>query len=156
VTAVAFATVKTICYSGKGKETMSYKIEEIEGIGPSYAKKLAAANIKTTNDMLKLCSTPKGRASVSQAAGVSEHQVLKWTNLADLMRVSGIGSEYSELLEAAGVDTVKELKNRNAENLAAKMKETNATKKLTRTTPSAKTVQKWIASAGKLPGVITY
>ena len=82
--------------------------------------------------------------------------MLKWTNLADLMRVSGIGSEYSELLEAAGVDTVKELRNRNADNLAAKMKETNATRKLTRTTPSAKTVQKWIAGAAKLPGVIKY
>jgi predicted flap endonuclease-1-like 5' DNA nuclease len=140
----------------KGENAMSYNIKEIEGIGPAYAKKLAAANINTTNDILKSCKTPKGRASVSKTAGVSEHQVLKWTNLADLMRVSGIGSEYSELLEAAGVDTVKELKNRNAENLAAKMKETNTKKKLTRTTPGAKTVQKWIVSAAKLPGVITY
>ena len=135
---------------------MSYKIEEIEGIGPSFAKKLSAAKISTTNDLLKFCNTAKGRSAVSKTAGVSEHQVLKWTNLADLMRVSGIGSEYSELLEAAGVDTVKELKNRNAENLAAKMKETNSAKKLTRTTPSAKTVQHWIDYAAKLPGVITY
>ena len=135
---------------------MGYKIEEIEGIGPSYAQKLSAAKIKTTNDLLKLCNTAKGRSEVSKTTGVSEHQVLKWTNLADLMRVSGIGSEYSELLEAAGVDTVKELRNRNAENLAAKMKETHATKKLTRTTPSAKSVQQWIENAAKLPGVITY
>lgn len=135
---------------------MGYKIEEIEGIGPSYAKKLAVAKIKTTNDLLKFCKTPKGRSDVSKTAGVSEHQVLKWTNLADLMRVSGIGSEYSELLEAAGVDTVKELRNRNAVNLATKMKETNAKKKLTRTTPGAKTVQQWIDKAAKLPGVIKY
>ena len=135
---------------------MGYKIEEIEGIGPSFAQKLSVAKIKTTNDLLKFCNTAKGRSEVSRKTGVSEHQVLKWTNLADLMRVSGIGSEYSELLEAAGVDTIKELRNRNAENLAAKMKETNATKKLTRVTPSAKRVQKWIDNASKLPGVITY
>jgi predicted flap endonuclease-1-like 5' DNA nuclease len=135
---------------------MNYKIAEIEGIGPSFAQKLSVAKIKTTNDLLKFCNTPKGRSTVSKTSGVSEHQVLKWTNLADLMRVSGIGSEYSELLEAAGVDTVKELKNRNAENLAVKMKETNAAKKLTRTVPSSKRVQQWIDSAAKLPGIITY
>ena len=135
---------------------MGYKIEEIEGIGPSYAAKLSAAKITTTNDLLKSCATAKGRSAISQTTGVSEHQLLKWTNLADLMRVSGIGSEYSELLEAAGVDTVKELRNRNAENLAAKMQEVNSAKKLTRVTPSAKTVQHWIDSASKLSGIITY
>lgn len=135
---------------------MSYKIEDIEGIGPSYAQKLTTAKINTTNDLLKQCSSPRGRSAVSQSTGVSEHQLLKWTNLADLMRVSGIGSEYSELLEAAGVDTIKELRNRNAASLAARMKEVNAAKKLTRMTPSAKTVQHWINNAAKLPGVIRY
>ncbi len=140
----------------EGDEEMSYKIDEIEGIGPSYAQKLSAAKIRTTNDLLKYCSSAKGRSTVCETSGVSESQLLKWTNLADLMRVSGIGSEYSELLEAAGVDTIKELRNRNADNLAAKMKEVNTSKKLTRMTPSAKTVQHWIDNAGKLSGVITY
>jgi predicted flap endonuclease-1-like 5' DNA nuclease len=140
----------------KETTTMGYKIADIEGIGPSYAGKLAVAKISTTNDLLKLCNSARGRSSVSATTGVSEHQLLKWTNLADLMRVSGIGSEFSELLEAAGVDTIKELRNRNPENLAAKMKEVNAVKKLTRTTPGTKTLQQWIKNAAKLPPVITY
>ena len=135
---------------------MGYNIEDIEGIGPSFAEKLSAAKIATTDDLLDQCKTPQGRESVSQTTGVSSNQLLKWTNLADLMRVSGVGSEYSELLEAAGVDTIKELRNRNAENLAAKMKEVNEAKKLTRMTPSAKVVQDWIDGAGKLPPMITY
>ena len=135
---------------------MGYKIEEIEGIGPAFAEKLSAAKIKTTDHLLEQCCTPQGRESVSVTTGVSANQLLKWTNLADLMRVSGVGSEYSELLEAAGVDTIKELRNRNAENLAAKMKEVNDAKKLTRTTPSASVVQDWIEGANKLPPVITY
>jgi len=135
---------------------MGYKIEEIEGIGPTYAEKLAAAKIATTDDLLEQCKTPEGRDSVSQTTGVSSNQILKWTNLADLMRVSGVSSQYSELLEAAGVDTIKELRNRNAENLASKMKEVNEAKKLTRVTPSAKVVQDWIDNAGTLPPMITY
>ena len=135
---------------------MSYKIVDIEGIGPAYAEKLSMAKIKTTKDLLDVCDSAKGRASVSQKTGINEGQLLKWTNLADLMRVSGIGSEYSELLEATGVDTVKELRNRNAANLASKMQEVNSTRKLTRTTPSQKVVEKWISNAAKLPSVITY
>ncbi|MDH3979376.1 MAG: DUF4332 domain-containing protein [Gammaproteobacteria bacterium] len=135
---------------------MSYKIEEIEGIGPAYAEKLAAADISTTDDLLKLCCDAKGRKSTAETTGVSEGQLLKWANMADLMRVSGIGSEYSELLEAAGVDTVKELRNRNAENLAAKMMEVNEAKKLTRTVPSEKTVVGWVEQAKTLDPVITH
>ena len=135
---------------------MAYRIEEIEGIGPSYAKKLEVAKIKTTNDLLKLCQDAKGRKAVSSTSGVSETMILKWTNLADLMRVSGIGSEYSELLEAAGVDTVKELRNRNPQNLAAKMKEVNDVKRLSRVTPGAATVEKWVAQAAELTPIITY
>jgi len=135
---------------------VSYKIEDIEGIGKAYAEKLAAAKIATTADLLESCKTPQGRETVSQTTGVSAHQLLKWTNLADLMRVSGVGSEYSELLEAAGVDTIKELKNRRADNLAARMKEVNEAKKLTRVTPNEKTVQEWIDNAAKLPPMITY
>ena len=135
---------------------MSYKIEEIEGIGPAFADKLSAAAIKTTNDPLKLCCDAKGRKSTSEKTGVSEHQLLKWANMADLMRIKGIGSEFSELLEAAGVDTVKELRNRNAENLAAKMKEVNDVKKLTRTVPSEKTVTTWVSQAKSLDPLITH
>ncbi len=135
---------------------MGYKIEQIEGIGPAYAEKLTAAGVKTTDDLLKLCCTPEGRRSVSTKTGVSEHQLLEWTNRADLMRVSGIGSEYADLLEASGVDTVKELAMRNATNLATKMKEVNATKRLTRQTPSEKVVDKWITHAKSMDSVITH
>lgn len=135
---------------------MGYKIEEIEGIGAANAKKLAAADISTTAGLLKLCCDAKGRKATAEKTGVSEGQLLKWANMADLMRISGVGSEYSELLEAAGVDTVKELRNRNAANLAAKMAEVNATKKLTRTVPSEKVVSKWVEQAGALDPLITH
>jgi predicted flap endonuclease-1-like 5' DNA nuclease len=135
---------------------MGYKIEEIEGIGPAYAEKLAAASIDTTDDLLKLCCDARGRKSTAEKTGVSEGQLLKWANMADLMRISGVGSEYSELLEAAGVDTVKELRNRNAANLAAKMAEVNETRKLTRTVPAEKAVSKWIEQAGVLDPLITH
>lgn len=135
---------------------MSYRIEEIEGIGPAFAKKLAVAKINTTRDLLKLCCARKGRKEICEATGVSEKQLLKWANLADLMRISGIGSQYSELLEAAGVDTVKELRNRNAANTAKKMAEVNADKKLTRRTPPESQVADWIDQAKKLDPVITH
>ena len=135
---------------------MSYKIEEIEGIGHAYAEKLSAADIATTDDFLKLCCDARGRKSTSEKTGVSEAQLLKWANMADLMRISGVGSEYSELLEAAGVDTVKELRNRNAENLAAKMAEVNETKNLTRTVPSEKVVKGWVEQAKTLDPLITH
>jgi predicted flap endonuclease-1-like 5' DNA nuclease len=135
---------------------MSYKIQEIEGIGPAYAEKLAAADIDTTEELLKLCCDAKGRKTTAEKTGVSESQLLKWANMADLMRISGIGSEFSELLEAAGVDTVKELRNRNAGNLAAKMAEVNEQKKLTRTVPSEKTVSGWINQAKSMDPLITH
>ncbi len=135
---------------------MSYKIDDIEGIGPATKEKLAKVNIATTADLLELCAHKAGRKEVAEKTDCSEAQILKWTNMADLMRVSGVGEEYSELLEAAGVDTVKELRNRNAENLAAAMKEVNESKKLTRSVPGAGTVQKWIDHAKDLDPVITY
>jgi predicted flap endonuclease-1-like 5' DNA nuclease len=135
---------------------MSYKIQEIEGIGPAYAEKLAAADIDTTDELLKLCCDAKGRKATAEKTGVSESQLLKWANMADLMRISGIGSEFSELLEAAGVDTVKELRNRNAGNLAAKMAEVNEQKKLTRTVPSEKTVAGWVDQAKSMDPLITH
>ena len=135
---------------------MTYKIDEIEGIGPAMKEKLATVEIQTTDDLLRLCADKKGRASTSKSTGCSEKQLLKWANMADLMRISGVGEEYSELLEAAGVDTVKELRNRNAENLAVAMKETNEEKNLTRTVPSATTVQKWVDQAKELDPVISH
>ncbi len=135
---------------------MSYKIDEIEGIGPTYAEKLGAAGIDTTDDLLDKCCTPSGRKSVADSTGMGESTLLKWTNRADLMRISGIGPQFSELLENAGVDTVKELRTRNAENLAAKMEEVNNEKKLARTSPPSATVQKWVAAASTMDPKITY
>ncbi len=135
---------------------MGYKIDEIEGIGPAYTEKLAAADIKTTDDLLQQCCTPKGRDTVAEKTGFSTKVLLKWTNMADLMRISGVGEEYSELLEAAGVDTVKELRHRNPENLTAKMAEVNGEKKLARRNPSASEVEKWVAQAKEIDPVITY
>ncbi len=135
---------------------MAYKIDEIEGIGPAYKEKLNSAGINTTDDLLEAGADKKGRAALAEKTGVGEGQILKWTNMADLMRISGVGEEYSELLEAAGVDTVKELRNRNAENLAAKMAEVNEEKKLTRAVPSASQVEKWVEQAKTLDPKITY
>jgi len=135
---------------------MAYKIQEIEGIGPSYGAKLEAAGISTTEKLLEMCATPKGRSDLSAATGLSASMLLKWTNMADLMRISGVGEEYSELLEAAGVDTVKELRNRNAANLADKLAEINESKKLTRRVPNASQVEKWVEQAKSLPPIITY
>lgn len=135
---------------------MAYRIQKIEGIGPKMRDKLEQAAINTTDDLLNRCGTRKGRAETAAATGLSEADLLNWANKADLMRVSGIGEEYSDLLEAAGVDTVKELRNRNPENLAAKMKEVNEQKKLTRVVPSADTVARWIEQAKTMDPAISY
>ena len=135
---------------------MAYKIDEIEGIGPAYREKLGAAAVETTDDLLSKCCDPKGRKALSDATGMSEKVLLDWTNKADLMRISGVGPQFSELLEAAGVDTVKELRNRNAENLATKMEEVNTVKKLARTSPGATTITKWVDEAKGLDPIIKY
>jgi predicted flap endonuclease-1-like 5' DNA nuclease len=135
---------------------MGYKIEEIEGIGPVYAEKLGGAGIKTTDDLLDKCASKEGRAATAKDTDISEKLVLRWANMADLMRISGVGEEYSDLLEAAGVDTVKELRNRNAENLTAKMAEVNAEKNLTRALPGQSQVEKWVEQAKELPPMLTY
>ena len=135
---------------------MSYPIADIEGIGPVYAGKLETAGIKTTGALLKRAASPKGRKDLSSESGLEESQILKWANMADLMRVKGVGEEYSELLEAAGVDTVKELRNRRADNLHAKMVEVNAEKKLVRVLPGLSNVERWVAHAKELDPVMTY
>lgn len=134
----------------------NYPIATIEGIGPAFAEKLTAAGIKNTKVLLERAKDPKGRKAVAAETGLQEKQILKWANMADLMRVRGVGEEYSELLEAAGVDTVKELRNRKPANLAEKMVEVNGKKKLVRLVPSVKLVEKWVAHAKSLDPVMTY
>jgi predicted flap endonuclease-1-like 5' DNA nuclease len=135
---------------------MAYKIQEIEGIGPSFGSKLEGANIKTTDDLLDHCSTPKGRKEIAAKTGISEAQLLKWSNMADLMRISGIGPEFAELLERSGVDTVKELRTRNADNLASAMKDINEKISVTRAVPSAAVVTGWIDQAKSTEPKITH
>lgn len=133
-----------------------YKIEDIEGIGPAYGKRLRKANLRTTGSLLSACCTRKGRRSMAQATGVDERLLLEWANMADLMRITGVGPQYAELLEAAGVDTVKELRNRKPANLAAKMNEVNARRKLCRVPPALSRVEDWVAQAKKLDARMTY
>ncbi len=135
---------------------MTYKIIDIEGVGDAYAVKLNEAGIKTVDDLLERCITPKGRKELAEATGISSKLILKWANHADLFRINGIGPQFAELLEAAGVDTVKELSHRKAENLVAKMEEINTGKHLTRRVPSVAEVQKMIDEAATLPPTITY
>ena len=137
---------------------MAYKIEEIEGIGPAYGAKLVAAGIKTTDDLLEKCGAKKGRKELAEETGISETLILTWTNHADLFRINGVAGQFAELLEAAGVDTVKELQHRNAENLFAKMTEVNEAggKKITGRVPSASELQKMIDQAKQLPPKMTY
>ena len=132
------------------------KIDAVEGIGPAYAEKLQAAGIKDTDAYLEQACTPAGRKSLEEATGISGKLILNWCNMVDLCRISGVGPEFAELLEASGVDTVKELRNRNAANLAEKMAEVNAEKKLTRVVPSEKQVTDWVAQAKELPPKVEY
>ena len=134
----------------------SYSIETIEGIGPAFGAKLKTAGITTTGALLKAGADPKGRKALAEKTGIDEAKIRDWCNMADLMRIKGVGEEYSELLEKAGVDTVKELRNRKADNLHAKMAEVNAAKKLVRQLPSLKQVESWVAQAKELPPTMTY
>ena len=129
---------------------------DIEGIGPARAETLKAQGLKTTADLLKACATPKGRQEVAAATGIGSDLILAWVNRADLFRVKGVGTQYSDLLEAAGVDTVPELAQRRADNLTKKMGEVNAEKGLVRQLPTEDQVSGWIESAKALPRVITY
>lgn len=128
----------------------------IEGIGPAFEEKLKAAGIDSCEALLAKGATAKGRAEIIEASGIDKSRILRFVNHADLCRIKGVGGEYSELLEASGVDTVPELAQRNADNLAAKMEEVNAEKKLVRSLPSAKQVADWVEQAKTLPRVITH
>ena len=135
---------------------MTYKIIDIQGIGPVYAEKLTAIGIETVDQLLEKGADAKGRQAIEEATGIRHDLVLTWVNHADLFRVKGIGPQFAELLEAAGVDTVKELRNRNAANLAAKMAEVNEEKHLTRRTPVEKEIQKFIDIAKELEPKVTH
>lgn len=132
------------------------KLENIEGIGSKYASDLRNAGVNTIEGLLEKGSTKSGRKEIETKTGIAGKLILKWVNMADLFRIKGIGEEYSELLEVAGVDTVPELAQRNAANLAAKMKELNIEKELVRSIPSESMVERWINQAKELPRVIEY
>ncbi len=132
------------------------KLTKVEGIGEAYAEKLAAIGIVSTGALLEKGATPQGRKEIAERTGISPKLVLRWVNHVDLFRVKGIGEEYADLLEAAGVDTVPELAQRNPENLHKKIIEVNAEKKLVRQLPGLNQVREWIDQAKRLPRKITY
>jgi predicted flap endonuclease-1-like 5' DNA nuclease len=132
------------------------KIIDVEGIGPVYAGQLEAVGVKTTDDLLAQGATPKGREKLEEASGIGHAFILKWVNRVDLYRIDGVGSEYSDLLEVAGVDTVPELAQRNPANLAETMAEANAARNLVRRLPTVEMIAGWIDQAKKLPRVVEY
>ena len=135
---------------------MGYKIDQIEGVGAAYAEKLIAAGIKTTEDLLEKCAKKSGRTKLAEETGISEKLILKWTNHADLFRINGIAGQFAELLEASGVDTVKEFRHRVPANLHAKVTEVNAEKNLCNRVPSLSELEKMIAQAKELEPLISY
>jgi predicted RecB family nuclease len=122
-------------------------IDAVEGIGQRTATKLRKNGIRTTDALLKRAGDRKGRRQLASETGFTEKQLLEWVNRSDLMRCKGIGGEYSDLLESAGVDTIKELRRRNAASLTNKMVEINEKKKLVRRLPTESMVSRWIESA---------
>ncbi len=135
---------------------MAYKIEEIEGIGSVYAEKLEAAGVRTTEDLLDKAASKKGRETLAEATGISEKLILRWANHADLFRIKGVAGQFAELLEAAGIDTVKELRHRVAANLHAKLVETNEARNLCNRVPAVTEVEKMIEQAKELEPRMTY
>lgn len=135
---------------------MSYKVEQIEGVGATYAAKLEEAGIKTTDELLDRCATPAGRAKTADETGISPKLILKWTNHADLMRIKGVAGQFAELLEAAGVDTVKELRHRVPANLHAKLVEINDVKNLCNRVPAVTEVERMIEQAKEMEPMVKY
>lgn len=129
---------------------------DIEGIGEVYAHKLREKGVATTEVLLEQGATPHGRKELAEETGISDWLILKWVNRADLFRVKGIGEQYSDLLAAAGVETVLELAQRRADHLHQKMVETNEAKKLVRVVPGQEQVADWVEQAHKLPRVVSY
>jgi len=135
---------------------MSTKIIDIEGIGKVYAEKLQAIGIHSVEKLLELGCTKAGRNKIAEESGISDAHILRWVNMADLFRIKGVGEEYSDLLEAAGVDTVKELRHRVPANLHQKMMEVNEAKKLVRALPALSQVEHWVEHAKTLEPMVTY
>jgi predicted flap endonuclease-1-like 5' DNA nuclease len=131
-------------------------IVDIEGIGPAFQEKLAKAGITTVEGLLKEGASKKGRVLISDKSGIDEGKILDWVNMADLFRIKGISGQFAELLVAAGVDTIKELANRKAENLQDKLVEINAVKNLTRVVPSTEKVTDFIEQAKNLAPTVTH
>jgi predicted flap endonuclease-1-like 5' DNA nuclease len=139
------------------QETRSMaRITTIEGIGPAFAAKLEAAGITTTGALLERGADPAGRRDIAEQTGIGGKQILRWVNMVDLCRIGGVGPEYAELLEAAGVDTVPELARRNPINLYVAMTAANEDRNLVRRPPTASAVVAWVAEAKELPRVIAY
>lgn len=132
------------------------KLETIEGIGPAYAEKLRAAGIGSVESLLQTGSTPQGRKGLAEKTGIGHEFILNWVNRVDLMRIKGLGEEYSDLLERAGVDTVPELAQRNAENLHRKLLEVNEAEQLVRRPPTLPQVTDWIKQAKTMPRAVSY
>lgn len=132
------------------------KIQTIEGIGPAYEAKLKEVGIEKVEELLEAAAEKKGRVKLAKDTGISEKLILTWVNHADLYRVKGIGPQYAELLEAAGIDSVPELANRNPANVLAKMKEVNEDKNLVRGLPALKQVENWILRAKELPKLVKH
>jgi predicted flap endonuclease-1-like 5' DNA nuclease len=131
-------------------------LEYIEGVGGAYSQKLYDAGITTVEELLERGCTPRGRKAIAEATGISDKLILRWVNMADLYRIKGIGQEYAELLEAAGVDTVPELAQRVPANLLAKMEAANKQRKMVRRLPVLSQVESWVEQAKSLPRVVTY
>lgn len=135
---------------------MSYRIDEIEGIGPANRAKLEEAGVKNSDHLLEKAASKKGRVALAEATGISEKQILTWVNMADLMRVKGVGRQFAELLQAAGVDTVKELRTRNAANLAKAVADTNAEKNLAKAVPNEAQMAAFIEAAKGIEPLVTH
>jgi len=132
------------------------KLTNIEGIGAMHARKLKKVGVGSTDTLLEYCRTPKARQKVAKESGIPQKQLLRFVNHADLMRIKGIGGEYSELLEASGVDTVKELGRRDANALYEKMVRTNKRRALVRQVPSERMVKRWVAQARRTKPMVRY
>lgn len=135
---------------------MTYRVIDIEGVGESYAAKLGAAGINKVEQLLEKCKTPKGRQELAEATEISPKLILRWTNHADLFRVKGVGPQFAELLEAGGVDTVKEFRHRRADNLYKRLVEVNEERHLCGRVPTEKELARMIDCAAALEPVVTY
>jgi predicted flap endonuclease-1-like 5' DNA nuclease len=135
---------------------MAKSIQQIEGIGPKYAEQLKQAGISTTEKLLEVGGNKAGRKMLAEKTMINEKLILTWVNMADLFRINGVAGQFAELLKGSGVDTVKELRNRNAENLSAKMAEVNEAKHLCKVSPSVITVTKWVEQAKEMLPMVTH